>query len=59
MSVSNRIGGGLLLGLGIALSVIGFMDSRYAGQRALYIVAGLLFVVAGLFRLRRSEAEQR
>ena len=56
---SNRVGGGLLLGLGIALSVLGFMQSRYIGQRVLYIVAGLSFVIAGVYRLTRREPERR
>ena len=55
---SNRVGGGLMLGLGVAMSVLGFMDSRFIGQRVLYIVAGIAFVIAGLFRLRRSQPRQ-
>ena len=56
---SNRVGGAMLLVLGLVLSVLGFMESRYMGQRVLYLVAGLAFVIAGAFRLTRREPEQR
>jgi sulfite exporter TauE/SafE len=55
----NRIVGGLLVGLGTAMSVLGVMDSRYLAQRVLYVVAGLMFIVAGVYRLGRREPEQR
>ena len=58
MSISDRVVGGLLAGLGVALSVLGFMDSRFAGQRVLYIVAGAMFLIAGVVRLIRKEPPQ-
>ena len=54
----DRIVGGLLVGLGTALSVLGVMSSRYVGQRLLYIVAGVAFVIAGIYRLGRKEPRQ-
>ena len=53
----DRIIGGLLVGLGTAMTVLGVMNSSYMGQRILYVVAGLAFVVAGMYRLGKRPAQ--
>jgi hypothetical protein len=50
---------GLFLGIGSAMVALAVAGTRPAGQRTLYIISGVLFIVAGIIRLRRSDSGGR
>ena len=44
---------GLFLGVGAALLGLGLSGSRPTGQRVLYVVAAVMFLLAGVMRMYR------
>ena len=47
---------GLFLGIGSAMVALAIAGTRPAGQRALYILSGVLFIIAAIIRLRRPDS---
>jgi hypothetical protein len=45
---------GLFVGVGVALITLGVTGTRATGQRALFVIAGAMFLIAAGMRLSKS-----